>query len=57
MVNHLRLVIAAIIAFMVIAVDFTSKLLSILSDGMLVAGLIVVLWPLINPSTKKDASQ
>ena len=57
MVNHLRLVIAAIIAFMVIAVDFTSKLLSILSDGMLVAGLIVVLWPLINPSAKKDASQ
>lgn len=56
MVNHIRLVIAAIIAFMVVAVDFTSKLLSMLSDGMLIVGLAVVLWPLINPSNKKDAS-
>ena len=53
MLNHLRLIAAAVIAFMVIAVDFTSKILSILSDGMLIAGLAVVLWPVIKPSANE----
>ncbi|HHH7078608.1 TPA: DUF3927 family protein [Escherichia coli] len=33
-----------------VAIDFTSKMMSILADGVLVAGVIALLWPLIKSS-------
>lgn len=58
MINQFRLLAALLVMFMIIAVDFTSKLLSIVSDGMLVIGLGIILWPIIKPaiSTKDKAS-
>ncbi|EHU01332.1 hypothetical protein CKS_4082 [Pantoea stewartii subsp. stewartii DC283] len=32
---------------MVVAIDFTSKLMSVLADGVLVAGVVVIVWPLV----------
>nr|WP_153582926.1 DUF3927 family protein [Klebsiella pneumoniae] len=36
--------------FLVVAIDFTSKMLSILADGVLVAGVVALVWPLIKSS-------
>ena len=47
----LRWVGAGVLLFLVIAVDFTSKLMSILADGVLVVGVVVLLLPLLK--TKK----
>jgi len=30
--------------FLVVAIDFTSKMMSILADGVLVVGVIALLW-------------
>jgi len=46
----LRWAAAGVLLFLVIAIDFTSKLMSILADGVLVAGAGALLWPLIKPS-------
>ena len=43
-----RLVLAAILLFLVVAVDFTGRLMSVLADGVLVAMGMVVLWPLLH---------
>ena len=43
----LRWVLAAVLLFLVVAVDFTSKMMSILADGVLVAGVIAILLPVI----------
>ncbi|EPS2550666.1 DUF3927 family protein [Escherichia coli] len=45
-----RLVLAAILLFLVVAVDFTGRLMSVLADGVLVAMVMVVLWPLLRKS-------
>ncbi|EES9725109.1 DUF3927 family protein [Escherichia coli] len=45
-----RLVLAAILLFLVVAVDFTGRLMSVLADGVLVAAVLVVLWPLLRKS-------
>ncbi|MGS2863875.1 DUF3927 family protein [Escherichia coli] len=36
--------------FLVVMVDFTSRIMSVLADGVLVVGIVVVLFPLV----KKD---
>nr|WP_257627194.1 DUF3927 family protein [Enterobacter roggenkampii] len=36
--------------FLVVAIDFTSKMMSILADGVMVAGVVALLWPLIKSS-------
>ncbi|HDV2128660.1 TPA: DUF3927 family protein, partial [Escherichia coli] len=46
--NSARLVLAAILLFLVVAVDFTGRLMSVLADGVLVAMVMVVLWPLLH---------
>lgn len=51
MIGKLRWAAAGVLLFLVIAVDFTSKLMSILADGVLVAGVVVLLLPLLK--TKK----
>nr|WP_157713951.1 DUF3927 family protein [Escherichia coli] len=41
---------AAILLFLVVAVDFTGRLMSVLADGVLVAAVLAVLWPLLRKS-------
>ncbi|EMU63508.1 hypothetical protein ECMP0215527_1421 [Escherichia coli MP021552.7] len=45
-----RLVLAAILLFLVVAVDFTGRLMSVLADGVLVGMALVVLRPLLRKS-------
>ncbi|EDT8874568.1 DUF3927 domain-containing protein [Salmonella enterica subsp. enterica] len=42
-----RIALAAVLLFLVVAVDFTGRLMSLLADGVLVAGVAVLLWPLL----------
>lgn len=48
--KKLRFAAAVVLLFLVIAVDFTSKVMSVLADGALVAGAIVLLGLLIKSS-------
>ncbi|CAM8038735.1 DUF3927 family protein [Leclercia adecarboxylata] len=50
MIGNLRWAAAGVLLFLVVAIDFTSKMMSILADGVLVAGVIALLWPLIKSS-------
>ncbi|EKD4460456.1 DUF3927 family protein [Escherichia coli] len=50
MIGNLRWVAAGVLLFLVVAIDFTSKMMSILADGVLVAGVVTLLWPLIKSS-------
>ncbi|HCU0428860.1 DUF3927 family protein [Serratia marcescens] len=43
----LRLVAIALLLFLVVAVDFTSRLMSMVADGVLVAGIIAIAWPML----------
>lgn len=45
-----RLALAAILLFLIVAVDFTGHLMSVLADGVLVAMALVVLRPLLRKS-------
>lgn len=49
MIGKLRWAAAGFVV-LVVAIDFTSKMMSILADGVLVAGVIALLWPLFKPS-------
>ncbi|TQO08078.1 UNVERIFIED_ORG: uncharacterized protein DUF3927 [Citrobacter freundii] len=42
-----RLALAAVLLFLVVTVDFTGRLMSVMADGVLVAGVAVLLWPLL----------
>ncbi|WP_332831934.1 DUF3927 family protein [Escherichia coli] len=42
-----RLVLAAILLFLVVAVDFTGRLMSVLLHGVLVAGMVIMVLPLL----------
>ncbi|HHA1264608.1 TPA: DUF3927 family protein [Enterobacter kobei] len=50
MIGKLRWAAAGVLLFLVVAIDFTSKMMSTLADGVLVAGVIALLWPLIKSS-------
>ncbi|GDO96283.1 DUF3927 family protein [Escherichia coli] len=50
MTLKLRLAAVALLLFLVVMVDFTSRIMSVLADGVLVVGIVVVLFPLV----KKD---
>ncbi|WP_413229600.1 DUF3927 family protein [Klebsiella aerogenes] len=43
----MRIAVIAILLFLVVAVDFTGRVMSMLADGALVAGVITVALPLI----------
>ena len=45
--NTLRFAAAGVLLFLVVAIDFTSKVMSVLADGVLVAGVVLLLWPLL----------
>ena len=45
MIEKFRWAGAAVLLFLVVMVDFTSKVMSILADGVLVAVVVILLWP------------
>ncbi|EHV24888.1 putative membrane protein [Escherichia coli DEC4F] len=47
MTVKLRLAVAALLLFLVVMVDLTSRIMSVLADGVLVCGIVVLLWPVI----------
>ncbi|WP_114500534.1 DUF3927 family protein [Klebsiella variicola] len=50
MIGKLRWAAVGVLLFLVVAIDFTSKLMSILADGVLVSGVVALVWPLIKSS-------
>lgn len=50
--TKVRGVIAAVLLFLVIAIDFTGKMMSMLADGVLVAAVIAVIWPVFKGAKK-----
>ncbi|EHK8991098.1 DUF3927 family protein [Escherichia coli] len=44
--TQFRWIAAAVLLFLVIITDFTSRFLSVLADGVLVIGVVYVLWPI-----------
>lgn len=50
MIGNLRWTAAGVLLFLVVAIDCTSKMMSILADGVMVAGVVALLWPLIKSS-------
>ncbi|ECB1325826.1 DUF3927 domain-containing protein [Salmonella enterica subsp. enterica] len=42
-----RLLVIAVLLFLVVAVDFTGRVMSVLADGVLVAGVIAIALPLL----------
>ncbi|EJD9551608.1 DUF3927 family protein [Escherichia coli] len=51
MTAKLRLAIVVVLLFLVVMVDFSSRIMSVLADGMLVAGVVVVVFPLLKKKT------
>ncbi|EKD9933105.1 DUF3927 family protein [Escherichia coli] len=49
-----RIALAATLLFLVVAVDFTGRLMSMLADGVFVAGVVAVLWPLLRQKKETD---
>ncbi|AKE96477.1 DUF3927 family protein [Cronobacter sakazakii] len=47
MISKLRWAAAGVLLFLVVAIDFTSKVMSVLADGVLVAGAVLLLLPLL----------
>ncbi|EMK1731279.1 DUF3927 family protein [Salmonella enterica] len=45
--NRIRLLVIAVLLFLVVAVDFTGRVMSVLADGVLVVGVIAVALPLL----------
>ncbi|HBV1560532.1 TPA: DUF3927 family protein [Escherichia coli] len=46
--DKLRCLAICVLLFLVVAVDFTGRIMSILADGVLVAGIIAVALPMFN---------
>jgi hypothetical protein len=43
----MRIAVIAMLLFLVVAVDFTGRVMSALADGVLVAGVVAVALPLL----------
>ncbi|EFH6810402.1 DUF3927 domain-containing protein [Escherichia coli] len=52
MTVKLRLAAVALLLFLVVMVDFTSRIMSVLVDGVLVAGVVVLLLPALKTSCR-----
>jgi len=52
---QLRLVIAAVLLFWAVLVDFTSRLLSMGSDAVLIGLAVYVAWPCLKVALKSPA--
>jgi hypothetical protein len=46
-ITKLRWVGIGLLLFLVVAVDFTSRLMSMVADGVLVAGIMAIAWPIL----------
>ncbi|EFP5953221.1 DUF3927 domain-containing protein [Shigella dysenteriae] len=44
----------ALLLFLVVMVDFSSRIMSVLSDDVLVAGVVVVAFPLLKKKASGD---
>lgn len=53
MALKLRGIIVAVLLFLVVAIDFTSKVMSVLADGVLVAAVIAVMWPVFKRTSNE----
>jgi hypothetical protein len=49
----LRGIVIAVLLFLVIAIDFTGKFMSMLADGVLVIAVVAIAWPIFK-GAKKD---
>ncbi|MGD3037573.1 DUF3927 family protein [Escherichia coli] len=47
MFYKLCLLAVVILLLVVVMVDFTSRIMSVLTDGALVCGIVVLLWPMM----------
>lgn len=47
MITKLRWVGIGLLLFLVVAIDFTSRLMSIVADGVLVTGIVAIAWPML----------
>ncbi|WP_033749680.1 MULTISPECIES: DUF3927 family protein [Pantoea] len=44
---RLRWLAIAVLLFLVVAIDFTSRMMSVLADGSIICVVIALLWPLV----------
>jgi hypothetical protein len=44
---RLRWLATAVLLFLVVAIDFTSRVMSVLADGVIICVVIALLWPLV----------
>ncbi|CAI0724887.1 MULTISPECIES: DUF3927 family protein [Serratia] len=49
--DKLRWLAVIVLLFLVVAVDFTSRIMSMLADGVLVVGIVILIWPIISSKT------
>ncbi|MEF6637553.1 DUF3927 family protein [Escherichia coli] len=52
MVIKARLILALVFLVLSVLVDFTSTILSVLSDGALVAVAVTLVWPILKTASK-----
>ncbi|MGP2408365.1 DUF3927 family protein [Yersinia sp. 2553 StPb PI] len=57
MLDKFRLLAVLVLAFMVIAVDFTSYALSVLGDAFFIGALVLVVWPVLNKKATTETGQ
>lgn len=57
MLSMLRPALVMLLAFMVVAVDFTSYLLSAVGDLFFVGALVVLVWPVIKPAKEQQSDE
>ena len=54
MTVKMRLAVVALLLFLVVMVDFSSRIMSVLADGVLVPGVVVVAFPLLKKKASGD---
>ena len=54
MTVKMRLAVVALLLFLVVMVDFSSRIMSVLADGVLVVGVVVVAFPLLKKKASGD---
>ncbi|EZH25037.1 DUF3927 family protein [Escherichia coli] len=52
MFYKLCLLAVVILLLVMVMMDFTSRIMSVLADGVLVCGIVVLLWPVIKEQTE-----
>ncbi|WP_044705215.1 DUF3927 family protein [Escherichia coli] len=55
MFYKLCLLAVVILLLVMVMMDFTSRIMSVLADGVLVCGIMVLLWPVIKRNSLHNA--